>query len=529
MTDDLPGGAPDETGLTRQQFLRRGAAGAAALGFGSLASTAMGTAIAQAAPKPKVGGTLRVGLLGGGSSDTLDPQKLVSTPDFARLTNLYDPLTELAPNATSVTNCLAQEVVSDKTAGVWTIRLKKGIEWHNGKPLTADDVVFSLRRYCNPSFSGRRIDWMGPQNVKKIDAHTVQLHLPVPFVDVPTQLAGFDVAIIPVGFNPAKPVGTGPFVYQSFTPGQSSTFIRNKNYWREVYPDQLEIIDFSDPTSEQNALTSGQVDAIDAVPAAEIPIIKANRNLKLLISPTGAWRPFCMRVDVAPFNDPRVRQGMRLVVDRHQMLQNAFAGQGAIGNDLYSRFDSDYNHGLPQRAQDLEKAKSLFKAAGVSSVTLTTTEAVTGLNEASQILAQQAQGAGMTINLQNVAAGSFYGTNYLTYPFSVDYWDGSPFFSQVDKILRTNETHWGMQRAGGLSPQETQWVKLYKEARKTLNPGMRKELIHEIQKIEYDYGGYIIAEFVNIVNAFSARLYGLAPNKDGHGLNEFQFRLCYFA
>ena len=101
-----------------------------------------------------------------------------------------------------------------------------------------------------------------------------------------------------------------------------------------------------------------------------------------------------MRVDAAPFNDVRVRQAMRLIANRPQMVEQALAGHGHIGNDLYAPFDEAFDSGLPQRVQDIEKAKSLLKAAGQSSLTvdLQSTNGALGMNEGAQVFAQQAEG-----------------------------------------------------------------------------------------------------------------------------------------
>ena len=133
-------------------------------------------------------------------------------------------------------------------------------------------------------------------------------------------------------------------MYESFTPGQQSVFKKFPNYWQSgrPYVDQLTIIDFTDDTARVNALLGGQVDAIDNLPTGQIAQVQGNSQLKVLISHTGQWQPFTMRVDQAPFNDVRVRQAMRLIVDRPQMVEQVLSGQGRIANDMYAPFDPGY-------------------------------------------------------------------------------------------------------------------------------------------------------------------------------------------
>ena len=160
-------------------------------------------------------------------------------------------------------------------------------------------------------------------------------------------------------------VGTGPFRLKSFTPGQRSVHARFANYCLDGKPylDQVTIIDIDDANARMNALISGQVQAIADVPYTQTKVITQQPSLVLFNNEGGGWLTLCMRIDQEPFTDVRVRQAFRLIVDRNQMLQNALAGFGRIANDLYAPFDPAYLQ-VPQREQDLEKAKSLLRAAG---------------------------------------------------------------------------------------------------------------------------------------------------------------------
>ena len=152
-------------------------------------------------------------------------------------------------------------------------------------------------------------------------------------------LAEYTVGILPTDFDVSHPVGTGPFTYQRFVPGQLSQFNRFDNYWDgPPFVDELIIYDFADDAAKVNALLAGQVQSIDNLPSYLVNTIE-QQGASPLISETGAWVPFTMRVDVAPFSDVRVRQALRLIVDRQQMIDQALNGFGILGNDLYSPFD----------------------------------------------------------------------------------------------------------------------------------------------------------------------------------------------
>ena len=121
-----------------------------------------------------------------------------------------------------------------------------------------------------------------------------------------------------------------------------------------------------------------------------------------MISDGGYYTPFTMRCDVAPSSDVRVRQALRYVVDREAMIKLVFGGYGLIGNDLFSVYDPDYDHAIPQREQDLDKARSLLKAAGHSNlhVALVSSPIGPGVTDAAQVFAQQASGAGITVAIR---------------------------------------------------------------------------------------------------------------------------------
>src|SRR5690606_20073687 len=200
----------------------------------------------------------------------------------------------------------------------------------------------------------------------------------------------YRIGIVPEGYYPKKPIGTGPFKFSSFTPGQESVFARYDDYWRDGQPyvDELRVVNFTDDTARTNALLAGQVDAIESLPYAMIRVIEADPTLRVIKSETGNWNPFTMRVDVKPFSDVRVRQAMRLCVDRDEMITQLLSGNGRVANDMYSPYDPFYAKDLPQREYDPDKARSLLKAAGHEGlkVQLTTAPVSQGIVEAAQVL-----------------------------------------------------------------------------------------------------------------------------------------------
>src|SRR5262245_45609561 len=411
-------------GLTREELLKWATVGGGLLVVGG-GFPGAGQGAVAATPAPKRGGTFRIGASGGSAKDFIDGQTVATRPDQARIVAGWETLVVFDSQFKLRFDGLAEEITPNKKGTVWTIRVRPGIEFHNGKTLGAADVRYSLQRLVNKKlglFGGAALSSIDPRNIKIMDKRTIRATLKKPDGTILDALGQYIANIVPLGYSPtavgkANPnIGTGPYKLKSFTPGQQSVHERNPNYWRSGQPyfDQVVIIDFPDDTARVNALLGGQIDAMTDVPPAQVNVVNASRT-KVLESPSAAWTPICMRVDAEPFDDVRVRQAFRLIANRPQMVQQALAGHGHIGNDLYAIFDEAFAKDLPQRKQDIDKAKSLLKAAGKDGLTvdLQTTNGALGMNEGAQFFAQQAKAAGVTINVKILDSGTFYGDQYL--------------------------------------------------------------------------------------------------------------------
>jgi peptide/nickel transport system substrate-binding protein len=531
--------------LGRRQFLGGVAAAGAVAGAGGLLAACGGSSgggsaaspsssSAASTGTPKRGGSMSVGMTGGSSStDTLDPHGGLTYLDTARAHSMYNPLYQLDHNA-QPDFVLAEDHGIEANNGDtsdWIIKLRPGVTFHDGKPLTADDVIYTFKRIINGKSAGANS--LGPMDLNNLTADSktsvrVKFHQPYgSFVD---QLAyWYYLYIIPEGLDPSKkstkPNGTGPFKYVSFTPGQQSVMVRNDNYFHtgKPYLDKLTIIDFSDSSSMQNALTTGQIDAAGGIEGPQVAALAGNPSVKTVVSKTGAITPFTMRVDTAPFNDVKVRQALRLLVDRQQLIDSALNGFATVGADVFSPYDPNYP-GFTRQA-DIPQAKALLKKAGKSDlqVTLTTSPVATGTVAMATVLAEQAKAAGVTIKVNNVPPGTFFGPQYLKWPFSQDFWNFSPYLAQCAQSMQPtapfNETHTDNPTLNSL----------YKSANKTADADKRKQYVVEMMNFDFNNGGYIIPAFISALDAYSTKLAGYAPARVGQPLDDFNFEDFYFA
>jgi peptide/nickel transport system substrate-binding protein len=535
-------------GLGRRQFMGGLAGAGAVAGMGGLLAACGGSSSGGSSPSAtasssgsaaagsqKRGGNLRVGMTGGSSTDTLDPHSGFTYLDSARAQSLFNPLYQLDANAQGQ-YVLAKEggiKPSNKANTEWTIELRPGIKFHSGKPLTANDVIYTFKRIITGKHSGA--DSLGPMNLgglQAMDDLTVKVPFDSPYGSFVDQLAfWYYLYIIPEGDDPSaknyKPDGTGPFKYQSFTKGQRSVFVRNDNYWRSGRPfvDQVTIIDFPDPVSLQNALVTNVIDAAGAIEGPQVASLSSNSGIKTVASKTGAITPFTMRVDTAPFNNVKVRQALRLLVDRQQLIDSALDGFATVAADVFSPFDPSYSTADFHREVDIPQAKSLLKQAGQSdlNIQLVTSAVATGTVAMATVLAQQAKAAGVTINVKNISPGAFFGaTVYLKSAFSQDFYNTSPYLAQVaQSMLPTspfNETH-------TKNPQYIQW---YTDANRTGQTSVRLEIQHKMREFDFTEGGYIIPAFIDALDAYSTKLTGYTPARVGQPLADLNFEAFSF-
>jgi peptide/nickel transport system substrate-binding protein len=520
------------TDLTRRELVRAGATGAVLLGSGGLLGS-LGSDAARAAltrdltAGAKRGGTLRVGIAGGSPTDDFDMAHINGPSATVRAQAFYETVTFLDGQFRLHNDFLADEFKPNATADVWTVRLKQGVEFHNGKTATADDLLFSIRRLLDPksgATAAGQLTAIDLKRTRKLDNRTVRFVLKSPqsFFDY---LLSDIVYLVPVGYDPKRPVSTGPWRFKSFQPARQTVLTRFENYHgTAAYADQLVMTELPDDTARVNALISGQVDVINQVPYPNVTQLKGQSGIQVATSPTGGWNPITMRVDVAPFNDVRVRQAIRLAMNRKQAIATALYGQGAPAADTYGRFDPSFSAAF-KRDQDIERAKSLLRQAGRTNLKLelVTSPIAAGIVEASQVLAQNAKAAGIDITVRKVDPGTYF-SRYGKWPFAIDFWVGLPYLvvasiADGPGASVVNTTHFN----------DPAFNRLYGQASRTLDKNKRAEIVHAMQKIQYDRGGYIIWSFQNSVDAYSRKVGGIQPiDKTAWGLNRCQLHKLYF-
>jgi peptide/nickel transport system substrate-binding protein len=512
--------------ISRRRMLGYGAAGVAAVGAASLLAACGGSGgggSTTASGNPVRGGTLKVGTITSGSTETVDPGLAVSNVDLLRVYQIFDFLFQPGDDIKTLVPRLALSAEPNANATVWTIKLRPSVTWHDGKPFTADDVVWSIKTWSTSAnfayaYASMFIDF---NNVRKVDDLTVQIALTRPAAQFPSMFTLWNLAIVQNGATPdaiaSKPIGTGPFKFVSFTPGQQSVFAANPNYWEQgkPYVDTLIVNStFGDETSRYNALLAGQ---IDVAPLFSPTYAKQQASLKqinLLNSPGQQAYIFSMRVDSGPFADVRVRQAMKLLIDRQALIAGTFTDYAQVGNDNLAPFTQYFADDL-KATYDPDKAKALLKAAGQENLQLTlpTADAAPGYVQSATLLSQQAKKAGVQIDVQQTSPNTYFTDSggYLTRFFGQD---ASQTYQTLTVAAATywlkgaayDETWWSKQADGGNQA-------LLSQAIAELDPTKAAQLWHDVQSQQFTDGGEIVWCFANWLDGVSPKVHGLTAGK----------------
>ncbi|MNZ30794.1 Periplasmic dipeptide transport protein precursor [compost metagenome] len=506
-------------GMSRRNALQMlGLAGVAVAGASSLFGTA-GKLFADdeaASPgKGKPGGRIRVAGSSSSTADTLDPAKGSGSTDYVRHYMFYNGLTRFDNHM--VPQLELAERIETTDATLWVITLRKEVTFHNGKALTAADVVFSLLRHKDP-ITGSKVLPLASQfaEVKAVGTHEVQIQLSGPNAELPSVLAISHMLIVPEGtsdFN--QGIGTGPFKAKEFKPGERSIGVRNTNYWKPGLPylDEIEFIAIADEPSRINALLSGDVHIVNEVNPRSTIRIKASTKHRVVDSPSGNYTDLIIRQDQMPGKSPEFTQAMKLLLDREQIKSAIFRGYARVGNDHPiapgARF---FNADLPQRAYDPEKAKFLLKKAGMESITmpLMCSPAATGSVDIAVLLQQSAKEAGLKLDVNRLPADGYWSNHWAKHPLSFGNINPRPnadmLFSQFfQSTAPWNESGW----------KNEQFDQLLVQARGETDEAKRGKMYADMQTLVHEHSGIGVPVFISNIDGVDQRVKGYGTNPLG--------------
>nr|WP_010396539.1 ABC transporter substrate-binding protein [Paracoccus sp. TRP] len=482
-------------------------------GAAGLSALALFPGRLSAQDTPRRGGLLRMGLGGGSTTDDFDLRKLNDWVPVNQAYMVMNGLVEI--DAENIARPeLFESWETGEGAEEWLFRVRQGITFHNGKTLTADDIVYSLNLHRGDSSSAARSIAAAFSDVRKVSQHEVRITLTSGNADLPYVLSDYHFLVVPEGFTDwANPIGTGPFVPESIEPGVRARFRRSPDYWKPgcANVDTVEVIVINDIAARTNALMSGQVQVINNLDLKTVDLLARNRNLEIVRSKGGQHYTFLMDCTKAPFSDANVRLAVKHAVDRELLLKTALLGNGALGNDHpIPSSDRFFNSELPQRPYDPDKARFHLRQAGLEGLTLTlhsSDAAFPGAVDAAAIYRTTAAPAGIEVAIQREPADGYWDNVWMKAPFCMSYWGGRPTADQMLTIAYAsgsaqNDTHWA----------NADFDRLLTEARALLDDSRRREIYWELQRMIHDDGGAMIPMFGDYLDAVSVKVKGVTPH-----------------
>ena len=500
MTDRL-----DITALPihRRRFL----AGAAAAGGLTLAG--LGPAWGAA----RRGGRLVIAEAGGASTDSLDPRTLTSRYHALIGFAFGNCLTEIGRDD-ELLGELATSWDSSPDAVRWTFELRRGVEFHNGKTMTSEDVVHSLNLHRGEdSKSGAKGLMAGIADIRADGPHRISVTMHSANADVPYLMSDFHLLIVPAGTTEfGAGIGTGAFKLRSFSPGEQYVGTRNEHYWKEDrgHLDEVEIAAVSDNAARLNGLMTGELGIIGRIDTRTASQLARHPDVTVHDSPGPGHRPLLMQCDRPPFDDADLRMALKLAVDRDQILDKVLSGYGSIANDHpIPPFDPFYAADIPQREYDPDKAAFHYKKSGHSGVLKLHASEVThaGAIDQAALVRESAARAGMSIDIAREPADGFWSNVWMKVGLMIGAWGGRP---TADIMLSTayqsdapwNDTAW----------RRPQFDQLLLTARGETDFDRRKQMYHDLQVMIHEDGGACIPFFINNLYAARSNVMGLFPS-----------------
>lgn len=490
--------------INRREFIAR----LSALGFSAALSPAMFAGSARAAT-PQKGGRLRIGMSGGSTTDSLNPA--TATDSMMQVVGpgvLRNCLTEIDHNGKIIPE-LAESWKASADAVQWTFKLRKNVEFHNGKTLDADDVVFSFnlhRGKDSKSAAKALVDAI--KEIKTDGKQVVIFNMKSGNADFPYILSDYHLQIVPNGTTDfSKGIGTGGYSLVSFEPGVSLLAKRNPNYWKagRAHFDEIYITVITDPQARISALQSGQVDVINRVELKVARMLGRVPKFQIIEAKYGRVYYFPMLTDVPPFDNNNVRLALKYAIDRNDMVKRILHGYGSPGNDNpFTPMMPFHDSKIPTREYDPDKAKFYIKKAGLKDYSFPLHVADAGFPgavDAAILYKEYAAKAGINIKVIREPNDGYWSNIWMKKPWCASYVMSRPTPDMVLTLLYAedapwNDSHWKHKR----------FNTLLKQARTELNNDKRKGMYTEIQHIISDEGGVILPMMASTVEAASIKL-----------------------
>jgi peptide/nickel transport system substrate-binding protein len=486
--------------ISRRVFLST-----AGVASGALALPALGPSRVLAQSE-KYGGLLRVSITFGLS--TINPIMHISGAEWMATKWMYNNLTRLNARREVVPD-LAESWSAADGGRAWTFKLRGGVKFHSGRELGADDVVATFTTLLDPKTASPYRGEVGPiERVEAVDRHTVRFTMRSPFSVLPAIASVPNARIVArEGLADLKALasrdfGTGPFKLKEFVPGDRVTVERFADYFHKGQPylDGAMLRVFPDPTTELTAFKSKEIDLISGLTPDLYAQVATLPGAEALTVAGGTFVAVTLPADKPPFNDNRVREALKLCVDRSLMLAAIHNGQGELGNDHPVSTAYPAYSPLPARAPDVGRARALLRDAGLGggvSFKLFAANAPPFRERVAVVLKEMARPAGFNIDVEVLAYDRYLAQVWNKgVPYVLFYATRPTADAILMKLYHPRE---GLDE-GRWAQTHPNAVRSLEQAREIVDPDRRRRHYADFLKTSRDEGPFLIPFFMNEIN-----------------------------
>lgn len=447
--------------------------------------------------------------------------------------HVFDYLTYTNPQGITEPYMLESWEASDDLL-TWTLKLKKGIKFSNGKEFTADDVLFNFSQWLSLDIGSSLLgamSYMDPNGQEKVDDYTVVCHLTNPSIFLPEHMFHYAACVVPAEFGgdiSLEPIGTGAYTMEEYVPGERCRLKARSDYWRMgadgkplPYLDEIIMVQLGeDRSADLAALQTGQVDTIIEPPVSVWEAVKDDDRFTVIGTPTSATRVLRMRVDQEPWTKNEVRQALKHCHNREKILALALLNQGVIGNDSHVSPAQPEFVDIPPYPFDTAKSLELLAAAGFADaatnpvkVELTVASDWPESMAYAQALKEDALAGGFDITLNPMPASQYW-EGWTDFNMGITWWAHRPLAPMVlaqayirdseGNPIPWNESHW----------LDDEFEALLKEAEATLDLAARREIIGKIEVIQKERGSICTPFFMNVWKIYAKNVHDVDPSPE---------------
>jgi peptide/nickel transport system substrate-binding protein len=506
--------------LDRRRFLRLGAASVATLGVADVLAACGGTSKSSTSSVADVGsgrsagsgvkgGTLRFATSGGSNKDTPDPAKTLNNFTIISCCQLYDNLVRSDLDF-KLSPALATDWSSSPDGKTWTFRLRDGVKFHDGRPLTSADVAYSIKRVLDPKIGSNALGTVQPfikaSGITTPDPTTIKFALEAPNVFWPLLMSQAAFGIAPDGTTDyTKGIGTGPFKLQTFQALASAKFVRNDDYWNHGRPllDAVELSSVAEDATRIESVVSGSKDFVDNVTGTSVS--RLTGAAKPLAIKAGGWVTLAAWRTAKPFDNPKVVEAMKLAQDRKKIMGVVAPSFGEPGADVpLPTTDPFYPAGLEARPYDPEKAKSLLKQAGYGSGLDVKLYAYQGDKlDAALAYKDTAKSAGINVKVVTWPHATYWDQVWMKKPFVGDSW------ARLHASIILPQAFGAKSSANESKFKDPKFDSLLLDALKTTDEAKQKELYGEAVTMINDSSSSLIPGWEPQIFGQSTKLSGV--------------------